>query len=61
MTKRTRLRISIAAAIILSSLAFISVFKGFESVAMSCIAGILTILSTYIWGETTRPSKEDEQ
>jgi hypothetical protein len=56
MTTSKRYTITIAAGIILVLLAGLSIFKGMESVASACVAGILTILTTYIWGETKRPS-----
>ncbi len=58
MTKRTRYRLTIIAGLLLFSLAFISVFKEMENVAITSIGGIMTILSAYIWGETNRPSKQ---
>jgi hypothetical protein len=30
-----------------------------EGVATASIAGIMTILSAYIWSQTTRPSKDE--
>lgn len=56
LTKRTRYRLTIIAGLLLFSLAFISVFKGIENVAITSIGGVMTILSAYIWGETNRPS-----
>ncbi|HEY4789111.1 MAG TPA: hypothetical protein VIH57_23845 [Bacteroidales bacterium] len=56
MRTSKRYTITIAAGIILVTLAVLAVFKGMEEVASACIAGILTILTTYIWGETKRPS-----
>lgn len=58
MKTSKRFSIAIAAGIVLSALATISVLKGMEGVASTCVAGILTILSTYIWGETQRPSNK---
>ena len=48
--------ITLAAGIILTILAGLSILQTLEAVATACVAGILTILSTYIWGETKRPS-----
>jgi hypothetical protein len=56
MKKSKRYIITIIAGIVLGILAAFAIFKGIEVVAGTCIAGILTILSTYIWGETKRPS-----
>ncbi|MFN8208086.1 MAG: hypothetical protein U0T82_11850 [Bacteroidales bacterium] len=53
-----RYAISIVAGIILAGLAGYAIFKGMEGVASACVAGILTILTTYIWGETKRPSNK---
>jgi len=35
---------------------YVAIFKGMEAVATTCIAGVMTVLSTYIWAETKRPS-----
>jgi len=56
MKQSKRYKITAIAGIVLSTLAVLSIFKGMEAVSTTCIAGILTILSTYIWGETKRPS-----
>jgi hypothetical protein len=55
-----RYTITIASGIILTLLAGFAIFKNMEGVASACVAGILTILTTYIWGETKRPSKSDQ-
>jgi hypothetical protein len=52
--------VTIIAAVMLAALAGFSVFKNMEAPATACIAGIMTILSTYIWGETKRPSNSKE-
>lgn len=51
-----RYLITVAAGVILSILASLSILKNMEGVGSACVAGILTILTTYIWGETKRPS-----
>ncbi len=56
MKTSKRYTLTIIAGIILAVLAGLSVFKGMEGLAYACIAGIMTILTTYIWGETKRPS-----
>ncbi|MBI5539806.1 MAG: hypothetical protein HY951_07090 [Bacteroidia bacterium] len=50
---------TIIAGLILAALAGLSVFKGMEGLASACVAGIMTILTTYIWGETKRPSNQN--
>lgn len=55
-----RYTLTIVAGVTLATLAFLSVFKGMDGVASVCAGGILTILSTYIWGETKRPSNTTE-
>jgi hypothetical protein len=56
MKRSKRYLTTITAGIILTLLAGFSIFKSMEGVSTACVAGILTILSTYIWGETKRPS-----
>lgn len=58
--KRTRLKITLAAAVFLVVTTYISIFKEMEAVATTCIAGVMTVLSTYIWAETKRPSNPRE-
>lgn len=55
-----RFTITIIAGITLTGLAVLSVLKSMEGVASACVGGILTILTTYIWGETKRPSNKPE-
>ena len=54
--RRTRLQITLAAAVFLVVTTYVAIFKGMEAVATTCIAGVMTVLSTYIWAETKRPS-----
>jgi hypothetical protein len=56
MKKRTRLKITIIAGIFLCCLATYSTYKGMQNIGVTAIAGFMTILSSYIWGETRRPS-----
>ncbi len=56
MNQRTRLRLTIITGVLLFGLAFVSVLYQMEGVAIACISGVLTIVSSYIWGETKRPS-----
>jgi len=56
MKTSKRYVITIIAGLTLGLLAGTAIFKGMDVVASTCVAGILTILSTYIWGETKRPS-----
>ena len=58
MKESKRYTVTIIAGITLVLLAILGIFKGMEVVATTAIAGILTILSAYIWGETKRPSRE---
>ena len=55
-----RYTVTIAAGVILTLLAGFAIFKSMEGVASACVAGVLTILTTYIWGETKRPSNSDQ-
>lgn len=60
MKRSKRYIITILAGLILSSLALLSVLKDMEGVASASVGGLLTILTTYIWGETKRPSNKLE-
>ena len=58
--RRSRLKITLAAAVFLVVTTYVSIFKEMEAVATTCIAGVMTVLSTYIWAETKRPSNPKE-
>jgi len=55
-TRQTRYKISIGASVFLAMVIILSIFKTTESIGVSAIAAMMTILSSYIWGETKRPS-----
>jgi len=55
-TRQTRYKISIGASIFLAVVVVLSIFKTTENIGVSAIAAIMTILTSYIWGETKRPS-----
>ena len=55
-TKKTRFKISTYTAGYLALLAPYTVYAEMEGLAAACIAGILSIVSTYNYGETKRPS-----
>lgn len=57
MKESKRYVITIVAGIVLAGLSILAILKGMEVVATTSIAGILTILSSYIWAETKRPSR----
>jgi hypothetical protein len=63
MSKRTRFKISLAAMAFLVLTTYVAMILRQEIVATSCIAGLMTVLSAYIWAETRRPSqiKTDEK
>ena len=60
MKNSKRYTVTIIAGITMVLLAILGIFKGMEVVATTAIAGILTILSAYIWGETKRPSRTND-
>jgi len=60
MLRSKRLIIVVLSGIFLAGLAVLSVYKAMEALASTCVAGILTILSTYIYSETKRQSKKNE-
>jgi hypothetical protein len=62
MTNHTRYRLTLAAALFLAVVTLLSIFLKMEAVATAGIAGIMTVLSTYIWSQTTRPTQfKDEK
>lgn len=56
METNKRLKIALIGGVFLMCLASLAVFKGMEGLASACVAGILTVLSTYVYSETIRPS-----
>lgn len=56
MRTKTRFKLTVAAFILLGALAAFAVHKQSETVATTAIAGIMTVLSAYIWAQTKRPS-----
>ena len=56
MTPHTRYRLTLATALFLAVVTLLSIFLRMEAVATAGIAGIMTVLSTYIWSQTTRPT-----
>jgi len=60
MKHSKRYLITIIAGILLAVLAILSIFNGMEVLASACVAGIMTILTSYIWSETKRPSNNND-
>lgn len=61
MTSHTRYRLTLAAAVFLAVVTLLSIFLKMEAVATAGIAGIMTVLSTYIWSQTTRPTNYNHE
>lgn len=61
MNYSKRLFIATVALVFLVLTTYIAIYSRMETVATSCIAGVMTILSTYIWAETKRPTTRSEQ
>ncbi len=59
MTSRTRYKLTLFAAAFLALVTLFAIASKMETVATASIAGIMTILSAYIWSQTTRPSKNE--
>lgn len=57
MPPSKRYLLTLISAAFLAGTAILSIFFRMEGPAIACIGGIMTILTTYIWGETKRPSK----
>jgi hypothetical protein len=56
MKPHTRYKLTLAAALFLAVVTLVSIFLKLETVATAGIAGIMTVLSTYIWSQTARPT-----
>jgi hypothetical protein len=59
MNSKTRLKLTIIAGLLLSAMALLAIAMHLETVGTTCIAGIMTILSAYIWAQTKRPTSYD--
>ncbi len=56
MNTQTRFKLTLAAAGFIALITLIALFLRMENIVLAGIAGIMTILSAYIWSQTTRPS-----
>jgi len=56
LTQQTRYKVSIYAVVFLAVVVILSIFYVTENIGVTAIAGIMTTLTSYIWGETKRPS-----
>ena len=59
MNTRTRYKLTLFAAVFLALITLLAIGAKMEAVATASIAGLMTILSAYIWSQTTRPSKDE--
>jgi uncharacterized membrane protein YciS (DUF1049 family) len=59
MNSRTRYKLTLLAAGFLALVTLLAIAFKMETVATASIAGMMTILSAYIWSQTTRPSKNE--
>ena len=57
MNTKTRLKLTVIAALFLGGITIMATIMKMEVVATTSIAGIMTILSAYIWAQTKRPSR----
>lgn len=56
MTTKTRFKLTLVVLVFLMVTAIAAVFKEMNSVATMAVTGVMTTLTSYIWGETKRPS-----
>ena len=56
MTSKTRFKLTLVVLSFLMITAIAAVFKEMNSVATMAVTGVMTTLTSYIWGETKRPS-----
>ena len=59
MNTQTRFKLTLFAAAFLALVTLLAIGSKMETVATASIAGIMTILSAYIWSQTQRPSHNE--
>ena len=59
MNNQTRFKLTLFAAAFLALVTLLAIGSKMETVATAAIAGIMTILSAYIWSQTQRPSHNE--
>ncbi len=60
MNNQTRFKLTLYAAGFLALVILLAIGSKMETVATASIAGIMTVLSAYIWSQTTRPSRNEQ-
>ena len=61
LTTRTRLKIAALAVLFLMATTLVAITYRMETLATTCIAGLMTTGSSYLWAETKRPSKTNHE
>jgi hypothetical protein len=59
MTTKTRYKLTLLVLAFLMVTTIAAVFKELNSVATMAVTGVMTTLTSYIWGETKRPSEKE--
>lgn len=59
MTTKTRFKLTLVVLVFLMVTAIVAVFKDSSNVATIAVTGVMTTLTSYIWGETKRPSQQE--
>jgi len=59
-TKRTRLKAMFYTNLFLAIVTLISIHYGLETLATTCVAGILTVTTMFIGGDSYRESSKEE-
>lgn len=59
MTTKTRLSLTLLVLLFLMTTALVAEFKDNSNVATIAVTGVMTTLTSYIWGETKRPSQQE--
>lgn len=60
LSTSTRYRITMISGLFLAVVTFTALFTGMEAVAATAVAGVMTILSAYIWSQTKRPHQYEQ-
>lgn len=60
-TKKTRFKITVCVNVFFGLLAMYATHEGLETIATTCVAGMLTITTAYIGGDSLRKSDSNAQ
>jgi len=57
MNNKTRYKLTLVVLLFLMATTIAAIISGMDTVATLAVTGVMTTLTSYIWGETKRPSQ----